>query len=163
MKKNILSSLLVIVILSSCKKTIIVPQFDSSLLDSTQQNKEVRIEFPVYEHIMGWANSQDDLTAETYIYDFDKRDYPAMDSITFVFDGLLRAGAFIRLVNVTDNVIITGSIIKTNVDSLGELHSTNMYSSLPGKKITMAIRYLSNKTFSSAGTIQGAFIKLRHK
>jgi hypothetical protein len=163
MKKISLLAFLAIIIFSSCKKTIVVSQLQSPTTDSTTQNKEVRIDFPVYDHLMGWANSQDDLTAETYIYDFNKDDYPGMDSITFVFDGSLRAGALVRLVNITDNIIIANSIIKTNLEYLGELHSNNIYNSLPPKKITMGIRYLSGKTFSSAGTIQGAFIKVRSK
>lgn len=162
MKKIILPAFLAIIIFTSCKKTIVVSQLESPVTDSTTQNKEERIEFPIYDHLMGAINSQYDLTAETYIYDFNKEDYPGMDSITFVFDGLLHGGALVRLVNVTDNVILTGSIVRTNIDYLGELHSANIYNSLPAKKITIAVRYSSDKSVP-AGTIQGAFIKLRSK
>lgn len=148
-------------IFCSCKKTVVVSQSNTLLPDSTQ-DKEVRIEFPIHNLTMGGLYSYIFLTEDTYIYDFDKRDYLGVDSITFNFNGFLRSGALVRLYNITDSIIINGSIVRTNTDFKGELHSKNIYNSLPEKKITIAIRYTSGaKPPADAGTLTGAFLKLR--
>jgi hypothetical protein len=97
----------------------------------------------------------------TYIYDFDKRDYPGVDSITFNFDGNFRAGDAYRLYNITDSSIVTNSIIKRSYNYSGELHSINIYNYLPEKKITLAVSYNLPKGSGGGGDLQSVFLKLR--
>lgn len=156
MKKIILFSFSTMLIFVSCKKTITVSQIDTPLPD-----KEIRISFPIEPQDVNFTKGVQLYPSTTYIYDFDKRDYPGVDSITFNFDGRINAGNAFRLYNVTDSSLVTGSIITKSYYYAGELHSMNIYNSLPDKKITLAVRYDTPKEWTGSCYIQSVFLKLR--
>jgi hypothetical protein len=152
MKKNVLFILLGIIALSSCKKYITKEDLD----------KEVQLTFPISG--IGSSTNYPDFTtfpAYTYIVDFDKRDYPKVDSITFNFYVITQNptdSAVVRIYNATDNVVIENSTISASSPDWNPklVHTNNFYKSLPDKKIAIAIQ---GKGVN--GAIYTPYLKLR--
>jgi hypothetical protein len=151
MKKLTFAFLACIVFLSSCKKTIIDPPF------------EVRLQFQ-YSGTY-WTDNPNFITlpASSYYVDFDKKDYPKMDSITL--NANLATDAItdivsVRLLNVTDNVEIANSTLSASTNNISDtktIHTNNLVQSLPDKKITLAIQVKA----VGRGSIAPPFLKLR--
>jgi len=151
MKKHLFALLSGSIVFSSCTKTIVEPPY------------EVRLRF----HYSGsrWTNDPNFITlpSATHFVDFDKKDYPKMDSITL--NASLRTDAltdtvYIRLFNVTDNVEIAHSTLSAstnNNEETKEVHTNNLASSIPDKKITLAIQVKG----VGMGYILPPFLKLR--
>ena len=151
MKKISFGILLVSIFLGSCKK----------YLKEGDLDKEVIVRFPV-NGISG-NNDPDFITfpAYTYLVDFDKRDYPKVDSITFnatVFTNTIADITYARLFNITDNVEIANSTLSSSGNNFEgkQVHSNNFYQSLPDKRITLALQVKGGP-----GSVYNPFLKLR--
>jgi len=152
MKKSILIILLGIIALSSCKKYVKEKDLD----------KEIKMEFPILG--IGSNVAFPDFTylpAYTYLIDFDKRDYPKVDSITFnIYVGTQKPtdSAVVRLFNVTDSVAIENTTLSASSPDWNPslVHTNNFYKSLPDKRIIIAIQGKG-----VGGAIYGPYLKLR--
>jgi hypothetical protein len=151
MKKLFFAFLAAIIVFSSCTKTIVEPLY------------EVRLQFQYSGD--KWTNDPNFITLPTYTHfiDFDKKDYPNMDSITL--NASLRTDAltdtvYVRLFNVTDNVEIANSTLsastKNNIETK-QVHTNNLASAIPNKKITLAIQVKG----IGMGYVSPPFLKLR--
>lgn len=154
MKKIALPLLAGIIALGSCKK------------ETADPDKQITLDFPLSFYGTG-ATSFENTPAYSYLIDFDKRDYPKVDSITFLAALSTYAStdtAFARLFNVTDNVEIAHSeIYSSQIKNPTIIGSNNIFSSLPDKRITLAIqvrRSASSPYYVTAG-LSYAYIKLR--
>jgi hypothetical protein len=148
MKKIATGILLVSIFLGSCKK----------YLKEGDLDKEVIAKFPLVSITGTPGPDFKNLPEYTYIIDFDKRDYPKVDSITFnatMFTNTLSDTSYARLFNITDNVAIANSTVSGSSNGFdGKPVSTNnIYQSLPDKRITLAIQ--------TKGSTYNAFLKLR--
>jgi hypothetical protein len=149
MKKIASGILLVSIFLGSCKK----------YLKEGDLDKEVIVEFPLVSITGTTGPDFKTLPAYYYIVDFDKRDYPKVDSITFnasMFTNTLSDTSYARLFNITDNVEIANSTVSgssNNFDDVKQVRTNNIYQSLPDKRITLAIQ--------TKGSLYNAFLKLR--
>lgn len=153
MKKLFLGLLAGIIVFSSCSKTIVDPAY------------EVRLQFEYSGSF--WTNNPVFTTTPAYSHyvDFDKKDYPHMDSITL--NANLRTDALtdtvsIRLYNVTDNVEIANSTLSASTKNQNEtkyVYTNNIFHSLPDKKITLAIQIKG----VGMGYVLPPFLKLRRK
>jgi hypothetical protein len=149
--KKIAFILLLGIIVSSCKK------------ETADLDKEVIVEIPLILSTGTFAPDFKTLPASTYLVDFDKRDYPKVDSITFnvtMATGPQTDTAYVRLFNITDNVEIANSTLSmfgNNIEGK-QVRTNNLYQSLPDKRITLAIQ-----TKGGAGVIYNAFLKLRRQ
>jgi hypothetical protein len=152
MKKSILLIVLGITAISSCKKYVKEKDLD----------KEIKMDFPILG--IGSNVAFPDFTslpAYTYLIDFDKRDYPKVDSITFnmyVITQKPTDSAVVRLFNVTDSVAIENSTISASSPGWDPwlVHTNNIYRSLPDKRIILAIQGKG-----VGGAIYGPYLKLR--
>jgi hypothetical protein len=154
MKKITCGILLVSIFLGSCKK----------YLKEGDLDKEVILEIPLTS---SWGTTYPDfknLPAFTYLVDFDKRDYPKVDSITFNATMLTDRPtdtAYVRLFNLTDNVAIANSTLSastnTSFEDVKMVRTNNLYQSLPEKKITLVVQTKGIRS----GAIYTAFLKLR--
>lgn len=156
MKKISFGILLVSIFLGSCKK----------YLKEGDLDKQITLDFALSSY---GTQARDFETAPPYshIIDFDKRDYPKVDSITFhanLFTNTSDDTAFVRLFNVTDNVEIANSEIYSSATTVSqpEVRTNNIFKSLPDKKITLAIqlRRSSAPTPKTAATTH-VYLKLR--
>ncbi|OQP43135.1 hypothetical protein A4H97_13435 [Niastella yeongjuensis] len=156
MKNGVLFILLGITALGSCKKYV----------EEKDLDKEIIVEIPVYSIGYGYSTAHPNFTSlppYTYLVDFDKRDYPKVDSITL--NALLETQyasdtAVIRLFNVTDNVAIENSSLSYSTpyrDSARLINTNNLYKSLPDKRVTLAIQTRG----TGLGGVTRTFLKLR--
>ena len=151
MKKLIFAFLACVVFFSSCKKNIIDPPF------------EARLQFQYSG--THWTDNPNFvmLPASTYYVDFDKKDYPKMDSITLnanLATDALTDIVYVRLFNVTDNVEIANSTLSASTNNMYDtktVHTNNLVQSLPDKKITLALQVKA----IGMGYIAPPFLKLR--
>ena len=161
MKKNLLFVLALAALTVSCKKEVIT-------YVEGDRDKEVMIQFPVWV----WSttnNSFETLPNYSFLIDFDKRDYVAVDSIVLIA-GLRSESpsdtATVRLFNVTDNSAIANSVISSNmsapIQQYAVMQSKNVFSSLPDKRITLAVQIKSAKNTTYVYVIK-PYLKLRRK
>lgn len=151
MKKLILAFLTGAIILSSCKKTTVEPIY------------EVRLTFPFTTSLATNLPEFRTLPTYTHYIDFDKKDYPKMDSITLnaaLATDKISDSAVIRLFNVTDGVVIensTTSASTTNLYATKYVQTNNIAQYLPDKKITLAVQMKG----VGSGYVSSVFLKLR--
>jgi len=156
MKKitKVLLFILGIVFFFACKKEEII---------QAELDKEVRVPFPVND---GTFNiSFETFAPSTYLKDFDKRDYPGVDSITFIcslLSGNLSDTAYVRLYNVTDSSIIDNTLLAaaTPLSTYVVVQTNNIFNMLPDKKIDLAIQAKSSDK-NNYIIVASAFLKLR--
>jgi hypothetical protein len=160
MKKSILFILLGAVALGSCKKYVKEDELENDL------NKEAVVNFPVVQGLAYTGPNYVTYPEFSYLIDFDKRDYPKFDSITFNATMSVNPiqNAYttynLRIFNVTDSIEISNSELSLagSQYTAKQLHTNNIIASLPEKKITIAIQGKGGN-----GAIYGAFLKLRRK
>lgn len=148
--KKLYFAFLATITFSSCTKTIVEPIYEVRL---QFQNAGARTDNPNFET----------LSSDTHFIDFEKKDYPKMDSITL--NAFLRTDAlidtvYVRLFNVTDNVEIANSTLSASTNNnteSKEVHTNNLASSIPDKKITLAIQVKG----VGMGYVLHPFLKLR--
>lgn len=151
--KKIYFAALVTILFSSCTKTIVEPIY------------EVRLQFQ-YPGAR-WTDNPNFVTlpSSTHFIDFDKKDYPKMDSITLnasLGTDALTDTVYVRLFNVTDNVEIANSTLSASTNNMyetKEVHTNNLAASIPDKKITLAIQV--KRVGIGMGYILPPFLKLR--
>lgn len=155
MKKFAAGIFLVSIFLGSCKK----------YLKEGDLDKEIIVDFALTSSWGAYSPDFRNLPAYTYLVDFDKRDYPKVDSITFNATMLTDTPmdtAYVRLFNITDNVEIANSTLSastnTSFEDVKQVRTNNLYQSLPDKRITLAIQ---TKGKRSGGALYIAFLKLR--
>lgn len=128
-------TLLCAVFFSSCKKVV-----------TAELDKQITLYFPVGY----WNTNNTDLTIspeDSYLTDFDKRDYINVDSITFNVGLSLEDRTdtvYVGLFDMTNHKEIENSYISaTNIDIFNsdtkEVQSLNLFKYLPDEKITLAI------------------------
>ena len=150
MKKIASGILLVSIFLGSCKK----------YLKEGDLDKEVKIDIPLPSFTGTSSTDFTTFPAYTYLVDFDKRDYPKVDSITFNATVFTNTDTtYARLFNITDNVAIANSTFSSSGNNYDgkQVHTNNFYQSLPDKRITLAIQT------KGPGSIYNTFLKLRRK
>ncbi|MCU0446740.1 MAG: hypothetical protein MUE85_17675 [Microscillaceae bacterium] len=88
-------------------------------------------------------------TASQYdLIKFDKRNYISVDSI--VFSARMRSAVatdscVVELVNITDNQVVSNSILYTKSETFVWQDSRNIFSALPNKEITLGVQVRSRK------------------
>lgn len=142
MKKISLFLLLGILAISSCKKYVKEKDLD----------KQVIVNFPFGMYWSSKSPTFENAPSGFNLVDFDKRDYPKVDSITFNVElatEVLTDSVYARLFNVTDSVEIPNTLLSASTNGTGSslvaVHTNNIYKSLPDKKITLAVQ-LKGKT-----------------
>jgi hypothetical protein len=79
---------------------------------------------------------------------FDKRNYIQVDSIVFssrMRSALATDSCIVELVNVTDNQVISNSILYSKSETFVWQDSKNLFASLPNKEITLSVQVRSKK------------------
>lgn len=154
MRKTLLLAISFVIFFVSCKKVV------TNTLD-----KQVTLYFP----ISYWSTNTTDfasLPAHSFLTDFDKRDYPGVDSVILVAGLSLDDPSdtvYVRLFNVTDNQEIQNSQISTTnvaIDNYNELQTQDIFNSLPDKRVTLAVQIRSAKG-NSYVYVQEPYLKLR--
>ncbi|WP_075603736.1 DUF7151 family protein [Saccharicrinis aurantiacus] len=98
-----------------------------------------------------------------HLYEFNKLNYPDVDSITFVpslYTSEPNVKCEVRIFNVTDNEEVLGTELESNSTGYDFIESGDIYNLLPDKKVTLAIQIRSAKegTYVSTGAHSYLFI-----
>jgi hypothetical protein len=160
MKKISLFLSLGILGINSCKKVTEVKEV--AVLD-----KQVIVDFP-FDRWSTKSTNFENVPAYCYLTDFDKRDYPKVDSITFhatLSTLLLTDSVFVRLFNITDNVEIANSTLSASTNTwtggpMAAVHTNNIYNAFPDKKITLAVQ-IKGKVGQNYVELDDPYLKLR--
>lgn len=137
MKKISFFLFLGILAISSCKKYVKEKDLD----------KQVIVDFPFGTHWSSKSTTFENTPTGYNLVDFDKRDYPKVDSITFNIElatEVLTDSVYARLFNVTDSMEIPNTLVSASTNGTGStlvaVHTNNISKSLPDKKITLAVQ-----------------------
>ena len=153
MKKIALPLLAGIIALSSCKKVVEVKDLD----------KQINLSF-LTGYIGTSSSAFDNDYNQCVLKDFDKRDYKHIDSITFNIGlsvGAPNDTAYARLYNITDQVEIANSLVKSNgKQGYIEFHSNDILASLPEKRVNLGVQIRSSGPGRYAFASM-AYLKLR--
>ncbi|MBM2815856.1 MAG: hypothetical protein HW421_2618 [Ignavibacteria bacterium] len=110
--------------------------------------------------------SIDDTIEHCQIIRFNIANYVGVDSVIFVaciscYDSTKYFAA--SIINLTDNVEIQNSVLKTNSYNPIVLSSTNLFHSFPKKEIDLVVRISKKDTSDFDGLIEKAYLFLYRK
>jgi hypothetical protein len=140
-------NLLIINLLASC--TIYeagVPGLDGV------SDKQIR--FPIGTNISSNATTATRAASQYDLIKFDKRNYIQVDSIIFssrMRSALPTDSCIVELFNVTDNQVVSNSILYSKSETFVWQDSKNIFSSLPNKEVTLSVQVRSKK----GATVEG--------
>jgi hypothetical protein len=135
----IIKTLFFLFLLNACTINEVGPPGQNGVSD-----KQIR--FPLGNNIGTELTTPQATDSQFDLIKFDKRNYVSVDSIVFSSRMRVSDGAdscIVELFNVTDNQVITSSKIRTNATTFTWQDSPNLYSNLPSKQITLAVRVRS--------------------